>query len=94
MEEKKFSNPNPRPWVRSHGGEQGACEVGMGTRARGEAGARVGRARPARAKADAHGGRAGRVCDEQGAVVSRLGEVWLYYELCSLIFFSFCFLID
>jgi hypothetical protein len=48
----------------------------------------VGRARPARAKADAHGERAGRMCDEQGAVVSRLGEVWLYYELCSLIFFS------
>jgi hypothetical protein len=55
MEEKKFSNPNPRPRVRSRGGEQGACEVGMGTCARGEAGARVGRARPARAKADAHG---------------------------------------
>jgi hypothetical protein len=56
-------------------------------RTQGEAGERVGRARLARAEADARGGRAGRVCDEQGAMVSRLGEVWLYYELCSLIFF-------
>jgi hypothetical protein len=63
-------------------------------------------------EADALGGRAGSVRDEQGAVVSRLsehaaggqdevvsrlGEGWLYYELCSLIIFSFfslCFLID
>jgi hypothetical protein len=46
----------------------------------------VGRAKPVRAEADARSGRAGHMRDEQGAVVTRLGEVWLYYELCSLIF--------
>jgi hypothetical protein len=68
-------------------------------------------ARRPRGEADALGRRAGSVHDEQGAVVSRLGERaadgqvkvvsrlgegWLYYELCSLIIFSFfslCFLI-
>jgi hypothetical protein len=56
-------------------------------RPQGEVGARMGRARPTRAEADARGVRAGCVRDEHGALVSKLGEVWLYYELCSLIFF-------
>jgi hypothetical protein len=76
--------------ARVHGVRRVRAEAGaraQGEADEGEAGERVGRARLVRAEADACGGRVGHVRDEQGAVVSRLSEVWLYYELCSLIFF-------
>jgi hypothetical protein len=84
----------------------------MGQGSHGLRRARARRASRPRGEANALGGRTGSVRDEQGAVVSRLGERatggqdevvsrlgegWLYYELCSLIIFSFfslCFLID
>jgi hypothetical protein len=77
-----------------HGPRRARAEAGVCQR--GEADTR-GESKATRVEVDAHGGRAGRVRDEHGAVVSRLNEVWLYYDICSLIFFSFyslCFLID
>jgi hypothetical protein len=67
-----------------HGPRRARAEAGMCQR--GEAGAR-GASKATQVEVDAHGGRVGRVRDKHGAVVSRLNEVWLYYDICSLIVF-------